>query len=521
MTEAPAPAAVQVRSPLSDGEWHRMHPLTPLLRGGLFLIVVGGIIVANLRERLVEVLVPIFTPRLPDGDVPPDPIDYILDHDLILLALVAVFVVLLVLVGVFWLSWRFHTFRITGDDVEVRSGVLFRTHRRAPLDRVQGVNLTRPLVARLFGMAKLDVVGAGSDGNVRLEYLSTGHAETIRADILRLASGQRLAEAQRAADAAGPRPLVSQAAAVVGAGITGLIDDDDNRDVEPESIVSIPPLRLAGSRLLSGTMLGLVAVVLVIVGGIVFDVAWVFFAFVPAALGFVAYAVRTLVRALRYAIAPTPDGVRITFGLFTTITEILPPGRVHAIEVRQPLLWRPFGWWEVVVTRISGRATSDTSSEQLSTVLPVGTRDDVDRVLRLLLPDLPEQEWPLVFAQGIDGPAPGDPYSTTPARARILRPLAWRRNGFALTPAALYLRRGVLRRDLGVFPLARMQSIGLAQGPLERALGVARLSAHIVSGSVTTSVGAIDRDAGVDAFERVAAGIVAASAGDRSHRWAR
>jgi putative membrane protein len=101
--------------------------------------------------------------------------------------------VLLLLLGGFWLSWRFHTFRITGDDVEVRSGILFRTHRRAPLDRVQGVNLTRPMVARLLGAAKLEVVGAGLDSNVKLEYLSTANAEAVRADILRLASGRQLA----------------------------------------------------------------------------------------------------------------------------------------------------------------------------------------------------------------------------------------------------------------------------------------------------------------------------------------
>ena len=112
--------------------------------------------------------------------------------------------ILLVLIGLFYLSWRFHTFRITGDDVEVRSGVMFRTHRRAPLDRVQGVNLTRPMFARLVGMAKLEVVGAGLDSNVKLEYLSTANAEAVRADILRLASGARgVADAARA-DAAPP-----------------------------------------------------------------------------------------------------------------------------------------------------------------------------------------------------------------------------------------------------------------------------------------------------------------------------
>ena len=120
--------------------------------------------------------------------------------------------VVLVLIGVFYLSWRFHTFRITGDDVEVRSGILFRTQRRAPLDRVQGVNLTRPIVARLLGMAKLEVVGAGADANVKLEYLSTGNAEAVRADILRLASGARLAEA--AARCGEPARVPSRVAAL-------------------------------------------------------------------------------------------------------------------------------------------------------------------------------------------------------------------------------------------------------------------------------------------------------------------
>lgn len=90
-----------------------------------------------------------------------DPVDYVLTNNLVLVAGLVVLGVLLLLFAIFWLSWRFHTFRITGDDVEVRSGVFFRTHRRAPLDRVQGVNLTRPMVARLLGTAKLEVVGAG------------------------------------------------------------------------------------------------------------------------------------------------------------------------------------------------------------------------------------------------------------------------------------------------------------------------------------------------------------------------
>ena len=34
---------------LADGEWHRLHPASPLLRGGLVFIAVLGFIIANLR----------------------------------------------------------------------------------------------------------------------------------------------------------------------------------------------------------------------------------------------------------------------------------------------------------------------------------------------------------------------------------------------------------------------------------------------------------------------------------------
>ena len=52
---ATPPPAAEVRSPLSDGEWHRMHPLTPLFRGGLVLVIVAGVIIANMRDRLIAI----------------------------------------------------------------------------------------------------------------------------------------------------------------------------------------------------------------------------------------------------------------------------------------------------------------------------------------------------------------------------------------------------------------------------------------------------------------------------------
>jgi putative membrane protein len=530
--DSPAPSAAPARPAapdLSDGEWHRLHPLTPLFRGGLVLVVIAGVVIANLRDRLVY----LFVPWIDDGvDVDiqveewrgGDPIDFIIANNLYLVAGLALLGILIVLIGLFYLSWRFHTFRITGDDVEVRSGVLFRTHRRAPLDRVQGVNLTRPMFARLVGMAKLEVVGAGLDANVKLEYLSTANAEAVRADILRLASGRRLAEgradaAARGRDGAGETRR-SAAASVVSAGINGLIVGAEEPVSEPESVVHIPVGRLIASRLLSTSTLWLIAITVAIIVGAIAGTPWVLFSLVPALIGFGAYWVRTITRSLRYSIAPTPSGVRITFGLFTTITEILPPGRVHAVEVSQSILWRPAGWWEITVNRLSGRGLADGANDQFATVLPVGTRDDVERVLRLLLPDLPESEWPLVFAHGLLGPTSDDPYTNTPRRARVLRLLSWKRNGFLLLPDALLMRRGAIWRTLAIFPLARLQSIGVEQGPVDRALSVAGIRAHTITGRVNGRLGVLDRDAALGAFESIEAAALAAAGRDHSHRWA-
>ena len=505
------PAAV--RSPLSDGEWHRLHPLTPLMKGGLFLVVVIGIVVTNLRDRLITLFLPGMSGEF-EGETG-DPIDFIVANDLVLIAALAVLAVLLVLLAVFWMSWRFHTFRITGDDVEVRSGVLFRTHRRAPLDRVQGVNLTRPMVARLLGMAKLEVVGAGLDANVKLEYLSTSNAEAVRGDILRLASGRQLAEAHSAA-VGSPR---DRAVALVSAGLTGLIEGAEGPVEEPASVVHIPPGRLVASHLLSGSTIALVLLLAGVVVGSILGTPWVLFSIVPTLIGFGAYWFRQITRTLRYSIAPTSSGVRITFGLFTTVTEILPPGRIHAVEISQPVMWRALGWWRIRVNRLSGRSATDSSSQQFADVLPVGTAEDAERVMRLLLPGLDDAQWAAVFGHGLHAPRESDEFTTTPRRARWLRPLSWRRNGFLLTDDVLLLRSGVLRRALVALPLARLQSIRVAQGPVDRLMDVANVTGHTVLGPVSGTLGILDRGAAVVLWTDAAAAVVAAAARDHSHRW--
>lgn len=532
-------------SELADGEWHRMHPLTPLFKGGLALIVILGLVVANLRDKVVHWVIGLFSPEASRVEVGGDPVDWVLSNNLALVALLGVFVVLVVLILIFWMVWRFQQFRITGEHVEVRKGIVFRSQRRAPLDRVQGVNLTRPFPARLIGMAKLEVVGAGTDANVALEYLSTPKAEAVRMDILRLASGARRArEIARGGDPAvagnaqDARSARAQLVEGVNQGVTGIIAGVDMDDVAPESILRIPTGRLVGSQLLSAVMwLVFFAVLFAVVMAFVFPpivanegpagaaillgVALV--TGLPMLFAAVAITWAQIAKSLRYSIAPTPDGVRITFGLLTTVTETIPPGRIFAVEVSQPLLWRPFGWWTVKINRMSGKSASaqqSSTAQQFNVVLPVGARADVERVLGLILPDAPHEVVPLIWEHGVLGPVAGDPYRTIPARAWWRRPFSWRRHGIALTDFALLIRRGRIWRKLALFPLARLQGFSVEQGPIDRAQRVASGRPHSVTGPVTGDVSGIERDVMVELLDAVSRAAARAAAEDRGHRWA-
>ncbi|MEW1835241.1 PH domain-containing protein [Microbacterium sp. NPDC079995] len=498
----PTPPPVAVRSEMSDGDWHRLHPLSPLLRGGLTLLVIIGILVANLRDRLIAFF-------LPEGFRwdEEDPVDFVLQNGIAVQAIVAVVVGLVVLLALFWTAWRFHTFRITGDEVEVRSGVLFRTHRRAPLDRVQGVNLTRPALARLVGLAKLEVVGAGLDANVKLEYLSTANAETVRGDILRLASGHRTK------DAAGRKATGGAVASRVTAGISEIIDGVEEDGTEPESIVRVPMSRLVLAGLLSGSTIWFILIVVAVIVGLTVQPAWIIPALgasVPAAIGFGTYAVRQFIKTVRYSIAPSSAGVRVTFGLLTTVTETLPAGRVHAVDVRQPLLWRWGGWYRIRVNKLSGRSASDASAAQMGDVLPIGTQADVERVLRLLLPSIPIGAE--LLDAGLHGPRDGDGYLTSPARARVIDPLTWRRNGILLLPQAVLLRTGRLWPKLTILPLARLQSVRISQGPLARRLGLAALTGHTVTGPVAVAIESLDHEQAYALWNEITAAAVAEAA---------
>jgi putative membrane protein len=83
------------------------------------------------------------------------------------------------------------------------------------------------------------------------------------------------------------------------------------------------------------------------------------------------------------------------------------------------------------------------------------------------------------------------PTTPPPDRARWLHPFALRRFGAGLTSEVFVTRWGLLTRELSLVPYARLQSVRVVQGPIQRRLRLATVHADTAGGRSGT---AHDRD---------------------------
>jgi putative membrane protein len=499
-------------NPLADGQWHRMHPATPLLRGGAVLVAIVAIVFANLRERLVD-----WVARVPDRTHDGDPVDAIVQHGWTLWAALGVLLFIALILVWYRVTWRMTEFRVTTDAVELRSGVLNRQNRQARLDRIQGVNVHRTLFARVFGAARLEIVVAGHDANLHLQDLGSSAAEELRREILGLAGSKRAAAAAGGAAAAeGLDTRPSAATRPAGAGVPGVGDliraradelvapADLHPDFAPASIVKVHPGRLIGSLILSPFTIVLVAIVVWLVVEVARGNYFLLVAVIPSVFGMFTGYSRRFSRLARYTISGSSDGVRVGYGLLSTSSETIPTGRIHAVEVVQPLLWRPFGWWAIRIAR-AGRAKQRGQAENASTVLPVGSLEDVGRVLPLLLPASDRDALLALVDATAKYRRSADPlFSRAPRTAVWLHPFSWRRVGYAYVGDTLALRAGIVYRTLDFVPLARVQSVGIHQGPLRRMLGLVGLAVHVVDVRIRPRLSVIGAGAGAELFDQLA-----------------
>jgi putative membrane protein len=157
---------------------------------------------------------------------------------------------------------------------------------------------------------------------------------------------------------------------------------------------------------------------------------------------------------------------------------------VQAVRLQQPLLWRRVDWWRVEIN-VAGYGFSQTNQNVESVLLPVGTRQDAITALSLVLPELGVDDAGHVIDEGLSGMTTDGGFTCAPRSSVWVDPVAWRRNGFRVTPRALLTRSGRITRELAVVPHERTQSLALTQGPLQRKLGLASFEVHSTPGPVS------------------------------------
>jgi putative membrane protein len=367
------------------------------------------------------------------------------------------------------LTWLVTGYHVVGRELRINDGVVVRRSRAIPLERLQSVEVIRPLLARLTGLAelRLEVVGGGKT-EAPLAFLTLPDAIALRQRLLALAAGfgapagDRTTTEDTGADSSAPSPAFGLA----------LAEHPLHTVVNREVVVS---------QLLTPQVIFLpVAIGMVVLQYWFGTGAWswvVFASMATAIIGVIQQPGRRIMSDwnFRLAIQDPPPGrpfpaLRIWQGLTETRSQNVALNRVQAVGVTWPLLWRRRQWLRCRLD-VAGYGPSGQSGRAYDRLLPVGDFDTGRRLTAVVLPGVDLRELRL---------------STPPRRARWLAP--WRQPilGFALTDRVFATRDGRITRELVVVPYQRLQSVRLVQGPLQRALGLATVFAD-TAGALTAA----------------------------------
>lgn len=418
---APAPSAKLVEKP---------HPLTPLVRAWVLVLAAIWAIGRELLNSTDGLQLPPLTWVTAGGAL-----------------------LLLTLIGFAYVDWRATSFVVDRDELRLESGVFTRTSERIRFDRIQSIDIIEPFGARILGLAEISI-DVGAEGGHQLRYLSRSRAAAMRDYLLARAHGVWSAE------------LTDRVS-------TSRLDD---RGADDEVLVQLSPQRLVLGALLShefllATVPTLLAVTALTVWNpdgtnVVGENPWLLLgAALPALGGLWSFIAHRVIGQWHYAFVRSGHGLKITRGLTSLTSQSLPRHRIQSLRISQPLWWRRLGLYRVDMAVLGnhGLTTDEDQAGRNSILLPVGTRAEVDLILRTI--------WPGLRLDAIE-------IHPSPARARWVQPLSQRWVGWGLDELVLVTRSGWLTRTQQVVPHARLQSLAMLQGPWARRLGLATVGVH-------------------------------------------
>jgi putative membrane protein len=397
-----------------------------------------------------------------------------------------------------WLAWSRFRYGVGQSEIVIESGVLSRTRRSIPFDRIQDIDIEQPLLARLFGLAKvrIETGGAGRDEGL-LDSVTLAEADRLRA-IVRTRHGAAPSSPAAAAPEAPtlfemdlPRVLLfglfNFSLAFI-AGIFALLQTFE--DLLPFDLYDWLATfdQSYAHRFTPGAIL---AVFLLAV-----------------ALGVVAGVVRTLSRDYGFRLTTEGGRFRRERGLLTRSEVVLSKKRLQLALMETGLVRRRLGWFGLYFQSLGSGADAGglqsaapfARTEELNPIL-----DEANGLRRIARDEMtPISSRHLVrtvavltfmVATVIIGSFFQPPVLAFLAAAPLLYFIAVherRSHRYRLDDDLLFVARGLWRQRLWIVPVGNVQAVSLSRSLLQRRLGLATVAFDTAGASMLNSVRIVD-----------------------------
>lgn len=429
-------------------------------------------------------------------------------------------IVLLIMAGV--VKWATTRYLVTADRVAMRSGLLFRTRRTVPRDRIRTVDLTAGPLHRIFKLVTVKIgtgESAGENSGLSLDAVSAAQGEWLRQVLLhREHAPQPVTPAGTVLailDWAWLRyaPLTVSSLVAVGAVGGGIGQFVGELDVDPSEVGGDARNRLGEWPIgVEIAVFGLLVLGVAVLGSVLM--------FVEAWWG--------------YRLTREPDGsLRVRRGLLTTRSLSVEERRLRGVEIAEPMLLRA-GRGGRLSALVSGLGPQRRAEGSGSLLPPAPLRTATAVAAQVLREDhSPTTEnldrhppaalrrrlfrvcGPVVLASVVLWLVPD--VSLGPRVAvSLLVPVAvllaldaWRNLGNRLTPRFLLIRKGtIIRRTVA---LQRSGVIGwtVSQTVFQRRAGLVTLTATTAAGAGGYEVIDVGADHAVRLADEAVPGLLA------------
>ena len=411
-----------------------------------------------------------------------------------------------------WLAWLRFQYFVGEHDIRVEKGILNRTARSIPYERIQDVSIEQKPLARMMGLGEVKFETGGGDGDdAKLSFVTLEEANRLRASIRSRKAGIAVAvPADAPADVEedthpifamdGKRVFVFglySFSLVIFAVLGGLAQQFDF--LLPFDFWDFKHwIGLAEERGVSVNQIngvGLFAQLILAFGAVT---SLIF-------IGFATGVVRTILREHGFRLDQTAKGFRRRRGLFTLTDVIMPTHRVQAALVQTGPFRKRRGWHSLKFVSLA----QDSKQEANYVAAPFATLDEVWRIAQAAAIAAPDGDEPMqrgvatywltqllfivpivltamaalmIFADAPIG-------RTTFLLLLLFLPgalfwLDWRQYRFGLDSHQLYLKRGWWRQQMTIAAQVKVQTVEIAQGPLSRRQGLASLRFGIAGGTM-------------------------------------